>query len=84
MHMHLAGSPSRTPVRSYVCRRPEESAVYRTVQRHLAGFVASAEACGRIVPRFVRRQLSALLGCGILANGFLRVRCDCGHERWVA
>ena len=65
-------------------RRPEESALWRAVQRHLASFVARAEERGRTVPTFVRRQLRALLDCGLLSHGFLRVRCECGHERWVA
>ena len=38
-----------------------------------------------MVPRFVERELRAYLGCGILAHGFVRVRCDaCGCERLVA
>ena len=38
----------------------------------------------RIVPRFVERELRTYLTCGILAHGFLRVRCDnCGRERLV-
>ena len=37
------------------------------------------------MPRFVERELRAFLDCGILARGFLRVRCkDCGAERLVA
>jgi len=82
--VHAHTPACRSTSRSYVRRRPEESAVYRTVQRHLAGFVATAHARNRTVPRFVQRQLYALLDCGILANGFVRLRCECGHERWVA
>jgi len=33
----------------------------------------------------VERELRAYLDCGILANGFLRLRCDaCGHHRLLA
>ncbi len=36
-------------------------------------------------PRFVRDEFAAFLGCGILAHGFLRLRCgECGHDELVA
>jgi hypothetical protein len=39
----------------------------------------------RQLPGHVEKELRAYLECGILANGFLRVRCeDCAHERVVA
>ena len=35
--------------------------------------------------RFIEQELRAYLRCGILAHGFLRLRCDdCGHDRLVA
>ena len=34
---------------------------------------------------FVKDEFEAFLECGILAHGFLRVRCvDCAHEKLVA
>ena len=37
------------------------------------------------MPEFVRDEFEAFLECGILAHGFLRVRCaDCAHEKLVA
>jgi hypothetical protein len=37
------------------------------------------------LPEFVRDEFEAFLECGILAHGFLRVRCaDCAHEKLVA
>ncbi len=37
------------------------------------------------LPQFVKDQFDAFLECGILAHGFLRVRCAaCGHEKLVA
>ncbi len=59
--------------------------LYRVVQQNLETFLASAQEHGRVVPRFVERELRAYLACGILAHGFLRVRCKtCGHDRLVA
>ena len=69
----------------YQRRTPEDTVLYRVVQHHLESFLASARDQGRVVPRFVERELRAYLTCGILAHGFLRVRCDdCGRERLIA
>ena len=36
-------------------------------------------------PRFVEREFEKFLACGLLCNGFVRVRCDhCADERLVA
>ena len=36
-------------------------------------------------PQFVKEEFDAFLECGILAHGFLRLRCgDCGHDKLVA
>ena len=69
----------------YQRREPENTVLYRVVQQNLETFLACAREQGRVVPRFVERELRAYLDCGILAHGFLRVRCDdCGRERLVA
>ena len=53
--------------------------------RELATFYARCEDAGRELPKVVRREFDTFLGCGILQNGFLRVRCqDCGDDRLVA
>ena len=40
---------------------------------------------GASLPRFVAGEFERYLGCGILANGFARVRCQaCGDELLVA
>jgi Transposase zinc-binding domain len=37
------------------------------------------------LPKFVKDEFEAFLECGILAHGFLRLRCaDCAHDRLVA
>ncbi len=42
-------------------------------------------AAGADLPQFVKDEFDAFLECGILANGFLRLRCgDCGHDKLVA
>jgi hypothetical protein len=69
----------------YQRHKPEDTVLYRVVQQNLETFLASVREQGRVVPRFVERELRAFLDCGILAHGFLRVRCDdCDRERLVA
>jgi hypothetical protein len=56
------------------------------VQQHAATFIAQTEdATGADLPQFVKDEFDAFLECGILAHGFLRLRCgDCGHDKLVA
>jgi transposase InsO family protein len=56
------------------------------VQQHAASFIAHAEAStGSELPRFIKDEFDAFLECGILANGFLRLRCgECGHDKLLA
>jgi hypothetical protein len=59
--------------------------LYSVVRGQLETFLARARERERPVPRFVERELRAFLACGILAHGFVRVRCEaCGHDRLVA
>ena len=69
----------------YRRRKPEETVLYRVVQENLETFLSSTRDQGRVVPRFVERELRAFLDCGLLCRGFLRVRSDdCGRERLIA
>ena len=78
---HCDGAPVH-----YERHRPEQTTLYRLVQQHAQSFFAqSAEAAGARLPQFVRDEFDAFLECGILAHGFLRLRCgDCGHDKLVA
>ncbi len=60
--------------------------LYQVVARELQTFLAHVESRdGPGLPTFVRRELAALLDCGILARGFARVRCKgCGDDLLVA
>ena len=64
----------------------EQTTLYRLVQQHAATFFEQAEsAVGADLPQFVKDEFDAFLECGILAHGFLRLRCDdCGHDKLVA
>ncbi|MBI3858101.1 MAG: transposase [Planctomycetes bacterium] len=71
----------------YRRRRPEETVLYRAVRDHLATFldVAARRSGMTGLPTYVRQEFERYLDCGILANGFARVRCPgCGHDEVVA
>ncbi len=70
----------------YERHRPEETTLYQLVQEHVETFFAQVETeTGSGLPDFVRDEFDAFLECGILAHGFLRLRCaDCAQEKLVA
>ena len=70
----------------YERRRPEQTTLYQLVQENVETFFAQVEReTGAGLPDFVKDEFDAFLDCGILANGFLRLRCeDCAHEKLVA
>jgi len=70
---------------SYRPRDPTQSLLYRTIQGHWRTFTREREAEGRYLPAHVRREFEFFLGCGVLSNGFMRLKCDsCRHEKLVA
>jgi hypothetical protein len=70
---------------AYTRRVPEDTVLYAVVSNQLPSFLSHAEQSGRSVPAFVERELSRYLECGILAYGFVRVRCAaCRFDRVVA
>ena len=85
----IGRQPQRAPDGApahYERHRLEQTTLYRLVQQHAATFFAQAEAkAGADLPQFVKDAFDAFLECGILAHGFLRLRCgDCGHDKLVA
>ena len=70
----------------YERRRPEETTLYQLVQEHAETFFAQVECeTGAGLPDFVKDEFDAFLECGVLAHGFVRLRCaDCAHEKLVA
>ena len=80
----LRAAPAHTV--HYERRRPEETILHCLVREHLETFLAQVQAkTGTGLPEFVKDEFEAFLECGILAHGFLRLRCaDCAHEKLVA
>ncbi len=76
--------PGTTPF-VYRRREPEKTVLYQAVRDHYQTFKVNIEANGRSLPPFVEREFEKLIGCGILARGFVRCRCAaCGLDRAVA
>ena len=78
-------APDGAPLH-YERHRPEQTTLYRLVQQHAASFFAHTEvSTGAELPRFIKDEFEAFLECGILAHGFLRLRCgECGHDKLLA
>jgi len=71
----------------YRRREPERTLLHATVRAHLKTLLAEMEqrGDGAGLPGFVISEFERYLACGILANGFARVRCSsCGNEMLVA
>ena len=69
---------------AYARRRPEDSALYQCVAEHWPRFKERMEEHGGL-PKFVRDEFDAYLGCGRLECGCLELACRCcGHSQRVA
>ena len=79
--------PDTSPV--YRPRKPQDSQYYQCVEDHFETLEQVyderfAKQYGFFRP-YVRQVIYRYLDCGILHNGFARVRCgDCGHEYLLA
>ena len=81
----MAISAALLPSVAYKRHEPSKTLLYQIVERHYPEFADLMEAQGRMLPDFVQRTFSDYLKCGLLENGFIRVRCDqCHDERLVA
>jgi hypothetical protein len=64
----------------YERRRPEQTPLYRAVAGSLETLVELARQAGEPLPARIVRVFEKYLDCGILAKGFLRVRCESCHK----
>ena len=70
----MSGASDNRPkakAQSYRRRRPEQTVLYSTVQKHWETFRQRAEATGAL-RGFVVNEFEQYLRCGILAHGALR------------
>lgn len=86
MARHAVCDLPRVDVLEYRRREPEKTVLHQVVRKSLATFLdrASHRSGGKGLPAYVRQEFERYLDCGVLANGFCRVRCpDCGYDRVV-
>jgi len=71
---------------TYVRHIPEETTLYQLVQDNWLSFKEQVVAdTGYPLPDFVIKEFEEYLRCGILAHGFMRVKCtSCSFEHLVA
>ena len=70
---------------SFQRRVPEQTLLYRVLAGNLETFLDRYRTEQHELPRYVEKELREYLTCGVLGNGFIRVRCEkCGFERAVA
>ena len=74
------------PLALWERRQPEKTTLWNIVADALPHFVRTVEeATGRGLPPHIDRELRRYLDCGLLENGFARVKChDCKSEILVA
>jgi len=68
----------------YRRRAPEQDLLHRVLVEHLETFVDRTIGDEFSLPRYVVNELRDFVKCGVLAHGFVRVRCkDCGKSMAV-
>ncbi len=80
-------SAKQTVSSTYSRHEPQKTILYKTIQREFETFVSTAQQSTDKLPfpMHVFQEVDSYLGCGILANGFVRIKCEsCQHEKLVA
>ena len=70
---------------SFSPRRPESTLLYQAIQENWLSFLRAREEEGRTLPTYIKREFEDFIQCGILANGFMRLKCDaCRNDKLIA
>ncbi len=70
----LVALPYESP--SYRRREPEQTVLHRMFLEHLETFLDRTRTESSELPKHVERELRGFVECGVLAYGFVRIRCD--------
>lgn len=69
----------------YERRTPEKTVLYSVLQNYMAAFRRELSSKGKSLPLYVEEEFEAFFDCGMLENGFTRLKCsDCKHEKLLA
>jgi hypothetical protein len=62
----------------YKRRDPEETILYKVLEEHAQSFfdMTASDPDRKPLPNFVKREFDKFLSCGVLSEGFVRVKCD--------
>jgi hypothetical protein len=73
------------PHRRHTRRQPEATVLHRIVREQLETFREQVHTeTGTVLPDFIAAEFDGDLRCGVLAHGFLRLRCDeCREDHLV-
>ena len=70
---------------TYQRRQPELTPCYKIIQEEWETFKTERELEQRPLPLYVIDEFEAYLRCGVLAHGFVRLRCEsCNQDKIVA
>ena len=84
MQLVQVNAPKNFP-NSYKAHDPNERLIYRVVQENWNTFLRQRELASGTLPKHIVREFESYLGCGVLTNGFMRLKCEtCVHEKLVA
>ncbi len=85
MAIATAHKESAAPRPRHERHRPEQTLLYRIIDRHYPEFLACMAEQGKPLPLHIKKEFDEFLKCGRLEYGFLRVQCGtCHKERLVA
>ncbi|MDJ0766501.1 MAG: transposase, partial [Myxococcota bacterium] len=74
----------KLPVCEYKRREPEQTLLHKALCAHLETFLDRVHTDEFDLPKHVVKELREFLTCGVLAHGFVRIRCkDCGKSMAV-
>ena len=66
---------------------PEETILHKVLDEHVHSFfdLLSSDQDRKPLPSFVKREFDKFLSCGVLSEGFVRIKCDdCAQSTVVA
>jgi hypothetical protein len=73
----------KTSYAEYIRHEPEQTILYMVLEEHTQTFfdAIARDSHRKALPDYIRREFDKFLRCGILSEGFVRLKCDdCIHS----
>ncbi len=74
---------AKTSYADYKRHEPEQTILYKVLEEHAQTFfdAIARDSDRKALPDYIRREFDKFLACGILSEGFVRLKCDnCIHS----